>query len=349
MSFETESLLRQIDGHLAEDVDAIIESLVEGSAMYADVPTTVVTRRRTSVPSAGLSRDQFHTIVNNATPEQLGRVMHQYPSYTHFQSVWQGHEKVHGAAPDSFWRKARTAWDAVDVQRKNKPTNMRRHESAESTHRDGSLSQKAFAATREAKKLNTPEAHAAAAAAHKLAGDSIAKWLDKRGGQYSEKMGQHDHHEWWHNQQIKKLRASTKESIDEVEALIDSYRETGLVVIQDSVSQLSESSSSAHKLYTDLGSILPELQHLVSTTVTQERQALSMLFNEVVQMHADLGNALAGHLSEAQYDEIYNRYVGAYDTLLHALDPYRSHNAVIRTAPSGPYVLHGMSLGDSVV
>lgn len=246
------SLMDQIESHLDE----------AGAVALDRSPTSVVVKRRTSVPSAGLSKDQFHAIVNNATPEQLGRVMHQYPTYNHFQSVWQGHEKVHGTAPDSFWRRARSAWDAVDVQRKNKPTNMRRHESQ-----------------------------------------------------------------------------------DEAERLIDEYLTTGLVVVQEDESEAPHRSKD---LYVSLGRVLPELQHLVMTTVTQERQALSMLFNEIVQIHASLGNALSGNVTEEQDEILHNHYRGIYDTLLQALDPYRSHNAVVATASTGPYVLHGMSLGDSV-
>ena len=93
--------------------------------------TSVVVRRRTSIPSAGLSRDQFHAITQNATADQLGRVMHQYPSYQHFQNIWQNHEKVHGPAPQQFWDRAKQGWDAgqTALQRNKNTTNMRRSES----------------------------------------------------------------------------------------------------------------------------------------------------------------------------------------------------------------------------
>lgn len=94
-------------------------------------PWVVNRRTRTDIPSANLTPQQWDDITTKSSVQSLGRIMHVYPTWKHYVMMWQGHEKSHGPAPDSFWDKSKEAWNMVANQRHKDPTNMKRRESVE--------------------------------------------------------------------------------------------------------------------------------------------------------------------------------------------------------------------------
>ena len=95
-----------------------------------------------------------------------------------------------------------------------------------------------------------------------------------------------------------------------------------------------------------LGLALPELHALTTSTITDERQALSMLFNELHTAHCDIGNVLSytGSIPDTQMHQLSQHYAMVVGEMLAALDPYRMNNPAV--TPMGPYRLSGQ-LNDS--
>jgi hypothetical protein len=98
-------------------------------------------------------------------------------------------------------------------------------------------------------------------------------------------------------------------------------------------------------LHRRLGSALPELHLLLITTITDERTALGMLFNELHTAHCDIGNVLSysTQVPDTTMMTLVNHYQGVVSQMLSALAPYMGRNPSVSR---GPYRLGG-ALNDS--
>ena len=103
---------------------------------------------------------------------------------------------------------------------------------------------------------------------------------------------------------------------------------------------------SLQALHRRLGSALPELHALTTSTRTDERAALSMLFNEMHTAHCDIGNVMsyASQIPDLQMSQLYHHYESVISQMMAALDPYRVPNPAVAR---GPYHIGG-TLNDSV-
>lgn len=110
--------------------------------------------------------------------------------------------------------------------------------------------------------------------------------------------------------------------------------------------QNPEAAMSLQNLHRRLGFALPELHALVTSTVTDERTALSMLFNELNTAHCDIGNVIAyqNAVPPLQMAELRDHYEMVISQMLAALDPYKGSNPAV--VGMGPYKLGGQ-LNDS--
>lgn len=99
-------------------------------------------------------------------------------------------------------------------------------------------------------------------------------------------------------------------------------------------------------LHRRLGSALPELHALAVSTITDERSALGMLFNELHTAHCDMGNALSyvNQIPDLEMSEIAQHYSRVVSDMIGALNPYMTKNPAVA---SGPYHLGG-TLHDSI-
>ena len=95
-----------------------------------------------------------------------------------------------------------------------------------------------------------------------------------------------------------------------------------------------------------LGSALPELHALTTATVTEERTALAMLFNELHTAHTDIGNVLSysNQIPDHQMSALLAHYSTVVSEMLASLNPYLKPNTAVAR---GPYQLGGQ-LHDNV-
>ena len=99
-------------------------------------------------------------------------------------------------------------------------------------------------------------------------------------------------------------------------------------------------------LYHSIGTILPELHALVTSCIGEERAALTMLFNEVMTAHSEIGNYLSctNQAPDPQIESLLSHYSTVHSQIMDALNPYSTHNLAVAT---GPYQLKGTHLNDS--
>lgn len=99
-------------------------------------------------------------------------------------------------------------------------------------------------------------------------------------------------------------------------------------------------SEALQDLHRRLGSALPELHGLAVSTITDERAALGMLFNELHTAHCDLGNVLSYHnqIPDQEMSALVSHYSRVVSEMLGALNPYMLKNPAVST---GPYHVGG--------
>lgn len=106
-------------------------------------------------------------------------------------------------------------------------------------------------------------------------------------------------------------------------------------------------SEALQDLHRRLGSALPELHALAVSTITDEKQALGMLFHELHTAHCDIGNVLSYHnqIPDLEMSELVQHYSKVVSEMIGALNPYMTKNPAVGI---GPYHLGG-PLHDSLV